>query len=309
MRSGVVLLALLAVGLASGCGLGSGAEREGGAELRVTSGFGRVERGSASLPRVREDQTVMRFLRSKFDVETRFGGGFVQSIDGLAGKGAGGRRDWFYFVNGIEAEEGAGAYELSPGDRVQWDFRLWKAAMRVPAIVGAFPEPLKSGLHGKRFPVRVECEDERSRACRDVKARLGGRGVPVSGASLGASGTRNVLRVVVARWRRARLVRAAASLQRGPGVSGVFARFAADGRALELLDERGRLARRVKEGDGTGLVAATRPTDEEIVWIVTALDEAGLERAAGALDERTLAGAYAVAVTGRGAETLPLRKR
>ena len=37
---------------------------------------------------MREDQTVMRLLRSEFDVDTRFGGRFVQSIDGLKGAGA-----------------------------------------------------------------------------------------------------------------------------------------------------------------------------------------------------------------------------
>ena len=72
-----------------GCGLGAGEEQEGGAELRVTRDFGHEELGSARSTRVREDQTVMRLLRSEFDVETRFGGRFVQSIDGLEGRGRG----------------------------------------------------------------------------------------------------------------------------------------------------------------------------------------------------------------------------
>ncbi len=92
----------------------------------VTRDFGHQQLGSASERTLREDQTVMRMLQSDFDVETRFGGGFVQSIDGLAGRGAGGQRDWFYFVNGVEADVGAADYELSPGDRVQWDYRDWR---------------------------------------------------------------------------------------------------------------------------------------------------------------------------------------
>ena len=43
-----------------------------------------------------------------------------------------GCRDWFFFVNGVESEVGAAEYELSPGDRVQWDYRDWDTAMRVP---------------------------------------------------------------------------------------------------------------------------------------------------------------------------------
>ena len=51
---------------------------------------------------------MIRFLDREADITTRYGGGFVQSIDGLAGAGAGGRRyDWFFYVNGIESPVGA----------------------------------------------------------------------------------------------------------------------------------------------------------------------------------------------------------
>ena len=50
----------------------------------------------------------MRLLQRKYDVKTRYGGGFVQEIDGVAGGREDGRRvDWFYYVNGIEATVGA----------------------------------------------------------------------------------------------------------------------------------------------------------------------------------------------------------
>jgi hypothetical protein len=302
MRRAGLLLAL-AVALA-GCGFGAGEERKGGVALRVTRDFGRELLASTRTDTVREDDTVMRFLRRTRDVETRFGGRFVQSIDGLEGGGTGGGVDWFFFVNGLEASVGAAEYELSPGDRVQWDYRRWGAAMRVPAIVGAFPEPFLSGVGGKRRPVRVECEDAGSNACDTVKARLRDLGVAATGASLGASGTENVLRVVVARWPAARLVQEAAELEDGPGDSGVFARFGDDGEVLELLDEDGQVVRRAPAG--TGLVAAMAETEEEVVWLVTALDQRGLERAASALAEPTLRDAFAVAVGPEGPEPLPL---
>ena len=49
----------------------------------------------------------------------------------------------------------------------------------------------------------------------------------------------------------------------------MFARFKADGRSLELLDERGDVARTIRRGDGTALVAALRPREDELVWLVT----------------------------------------
>ena len=295
-----------AVALPAGCGLGEGDEQAGGATLRVTRDFGRAELGNADTETLREGGTVMRFLRSEFDVETRFGGGFVQSIDGLAGEGSSGRRDWFFFVNGVESDVGAAEYELSPGDKVQWDLRHWRAAMRVPAIVGAYPEPFRSGIQGKRRPVRVECEEAAAEPCRDAKDSLERAGVPVSGSSLGAPGTETVTRLVVARWPQARIVRGAPALEDGPQASGVFARFGAHGRSLELLDEDGKVARTIRPGDGTALVAALRPRDDELIWLVTALDEEGLAAGVAALREKRLRDAFAVAVTGRTVEKLPL---
>ena len=306
MRRAVAILALCAA-LAAGCGLGAGEEREGGAELRVTRDFGRSALGSARLESLREDQTVMRFLRSEFEVETRFGGRFVQSIDGLEGGGSAGMRDWFFFVNGIESGTGAAEFELSPGDRVQWDNRDWRGAMRVPAIVGAFPEPFLNGVEGERRPVRVECDEVDSAPCRDAKRALDSVGVPVSGSSLGAPGTEAVTRLVVARWPRARIVRGGSTLEEGPEQSGVFARFARDGGSLDLLDESGATARTVRPGEGTALIAALRPRDDELLWLVTALDAEGLAAGVDALEEHLLRDAFAVAVTGRDVEKLPLR--
>ncbi len=256
--------------LLGGCGIGPGEEQEGGAVIRVTRDFGHEEIASTATKTLREDETVMRLMQAKFDVDTRFGGRFVQSIDGVKGAGPGGMRDWFFFVNGVEAEVGAAEYELSPGDRVQWDFRDWGTAMRVPAIVGAFPEPFLNGINGRRRPVRVECDDAQSDTCRaakDALDRVEGAGVRVVAGRAGdgerdaAGGRRG--------GRAARIVRGGFTLEEGPERSGVFARFAKDGRSLDLLDADGDVARTVHPGDGTALVAALRPRADELLWLVT----------------------------------------
>jgi hypothetical protein len=303
---------LLALGLCllAGCGFGAGEELGGdGVELRVTRDFGQRPLGSVSEDKVREDQTVMRLLTSKFDVDTRFGGRFVQSIDGLAGGGPTGGDDWFFYVNGVESSEGAADFELSPGDRVQWDYRPWDVAMDVKAIVGAFPEPFLHGLEGRRRPVRVECQDAGSEACRTARDRLDDAGVPTAESTVGAPNTETVTRLVVARWPEARIVRGASELERGPESSGVFARFSDDGESLELLGEDGEVARTVHPGDGTGLVVALRPRAEELAWIVTGLDDDALLAGARALREGRLRDAFAVAVTGDRVEKLPLEGR
>ena len=302
MRRALALLAV-ALGLA-GCGLGGGEEEPGGVELRVTRDFGQRSIATTRRDGVRSGDTVMRLLQSsQKNVETRYGGRFVQSIGELSGGGPEGRRDWFFFVNGIESDEGAAEYGLRDGDRIQWDYRNWQATMSIPAIVGAFPEPMIKGTKGKRYPVRVECEDEQGVACKEAKSRLRAAGVKASSSALGADATRNVLRVIVARWPEPTLVQAATVLKGKPGESGVFARFSGD--RLELLDQRGQVAQTATPG--TGLVAALKPEPEEILWVVTGLDTPGVERAARSLSATTLRDAFAVAATPSGPKDLPVR--
>jgi hypothetical protein len=300
------LAALCALVVLGGCGLGEGAEKSGeGAQLRVTRDFGRELLSSARQEKLKESSTVMRLVQASNDVETRYGGRFVQSIDGLEGGGSGGSVDWFFFVNGLESEVGAAEYALSPGDVVQWDHRNWRGTPDVRAIVGAFPEPFRSGSAGKRRPVRVECGDA-DEACQTVKRVLRDAGVPATGSSLGATGTQNVIRVVVAPWQTARDLPSVAVLEQEPKRSGVFARFTEEGR-LRLLDQRGRTVR--DAGTGAGLVAAVIPRDDELVWVVTGGSSEGVDAAASALDPATLRDAFAVAVTPSGAEKLPLESK
>lgn len=303
MRLPLALLAALAAAL-SGCGFGEGAARDGGAELRVTRDFGHRELGATEVETVREDETVMRLLQSHHDVETRFGGKFVEAIDGVAGSGSASSRDWFYFVNGILADRGSADREVEPGDVIHWDNRDWVATQRIPAIVGAYPEPFRSGVEGKRLPTRLECADSDDQACSDVKDALTAAGARVSSSQLAASGGEELVRVLVGTWDALRDVRTPATLEQGPQASGVFARFADGGERLDLLDERGDVVRAAPAG--SGLVAATALEEQAVVWVVTGLDDAGVQAAAAVLDERSLRNAFAVAATPDGPLKLPL---
>ena len=104
-RLAVVLLAILCAGC--GPGAGSDADAPTGVNVVVTRDFGARELRDVDSSKVPAGETVMRYLERKFEVETRYGGGFVQSLEGLSGgKDADGRPvDWFYYVNGIEARQ------------------------------------------------------------------------------------------------------------------------------------------------------------------------------------------------------------
>ncbi len=242
----------------------------------------------------------MSLLMRNRRVKTRYGGGFVQSIDGHAGGTQGGEPiDWFYYVNGVEAPRGAADTSVHPGDRVWWDLHDWSQTDDVPAVVGSFPEPFLHGIGGKRLPVRVECVEVSDKPCETVLASLRASGVPAAVAAIGPGDEPATLRVLVGPWTAVRGAPATQAIERGPRASGVYARFAQDGQTLTLLDARGRATRTF--GAGAGLVAASRYAEEAPVWIVTGTDAAGVSSAAGAFDERALRNHFALALEPSGA--------
>ncbi len=281
------LLLLAAVTVLSACGLGPGEDR-GSARLLVTRDYGReviLEKPDLKLD---ESSTAMRMLDSETDLETAYGGGFVQSVNGLAGGGENGRSlDWFYSVNGVIAERGSAEFPAGDGDTVWWDYRDWTDAMEVGAVVGAYPAPLAGGYDNRDWPVRIECPVE-IRACGMVEIQLKGDGVTLD--RTGSEG--DAIRVIVAAWPQLTRLPEGRRISSGPGHSGIFARF--EGKDLAGLDREARPARRF--GPEAGLVAAMRRGENPPVWIVTGGSEQGVEQAAAALNPRDLARRYAAVV-------------
>lgn len=343
-RGTAVAIALLIAALAAaGCGIGPG-RGLGEVQLTVTREYG-AEPVAAARDDVSESDTVMRVLDRNAEISTLYGGGFVQSIEGIEGTQRGGRpHDWFFYVNGVESPVGAADYPLHGGEAIWWDRRDWSAAMRVPAVVGSWPQPFAGGYEGRRRPVAVECMGAGG-ACAEVRSRLEQVGARVrslsryagqsanaaagGSASAGRSGPQSdapsgAIRVLVGPWARLREDPAAAQLEAGPQVSGVFADFAraAEGRSgnpaksrsgnpgglhgfrLLGLDEAGDVTRPF--GPGAGLVAATRYREAPPVWLVTGAGSRGVRAAAELLDAADLDDHYAVVAAAGRVEPLPL---
>jgi len=316
-RCTAVAIALLAAALATaGCGLGPGAD-VGSVELTVTREFGREPVLQHSLE-AKESDTVMRALEANADVETRFGGGFVHSIDGVAeGERGGDPYDWFFFVDGVESPIGAADVALQGDERVWWDYRDWSATNHVPAVVGSWPAPFADGVGAKSYPVVLECAGaERGsfrtntvqkeprlawgEACATARRALEGEGV-----SLASGSPRGAIRMLVGPWSRLRGDQAARLLEAGPGESGVYANF--KGSELVALDENGAPAQRL--GPRAGLVAATSRYGGPPVWLVTGGTAAAVRGAADSLDEAHLRDHYAVAIEGGKATPLPVEAK
>jgi hypothetical protein len=155
------LSALFVLVLLAGCGGAAGGE-EGTAQLWVTR-----DRGAELIvdAEVEAGQTLMRALAGEADVQTRYGGRYIQAVNGIAGS-LGKQRDWFWFVNGYEGDRSAASYTLRDGDVAWLDYRGWQREGEARVVVGAFPEPFLHGYEGKKRTAVVRFEGSRARALR-----------------------------------------------------------------------------------------------------------------------------------------------
>lgn len=298
-------MVLLSATAAAGCGLGPGRET-GSVELRVTRGYGTEVVLDAKQVKTNESDTVLRLLDGEADIGTRYGAKFVQSVNGVRGTESGGRRyDWFFYVDGVESPTGAADVVPADGQDVWWDYRDWSSAMRVPAVVGAFPEPFEHGFEGKTYATRIDCLGEID-PCELVQSELEREGVkagvfeadhaPGFDAESGPT-----LRILVGPWDRVGDDPAAALIDDGPERSGVFARFQGgpgQEQVIGLSDQGDPAAGPF--GPDAGLVAAVRFEDRPPTWVVTGAGPPGVRAAAAALRPERLHDHYAVIAQGSG---------
>ena len=203
-------------------------------------------------------------------------------------------------MNGVESPIGSAEYDPSGGDRIWWDYRDWTAAMRVPTVVGSWPEPFVHGFQGHRWPAILDCRAA-APICEAANQRLSPLGVKTSGPIRGCDrGPGRDLE------RRAHESKRTPCCADGPDRSGVFARFVGTRKPLlEVLNQQGQPAGSI--GKGGGLVAALRPGDGPPTWVVTGTDAKGVAAAAGLLGD-ALRNHYALATQpGATGRRLPVR--
>jgi Domain of unknown function (DUF4430) len=179
LRISLCLLLLAAVSL-GGCGQ----VEKGKAQVWVSRDRGRAMLESGTVP---AGLTALQGLDRLADVETGYGGAFVNGIDGVSSSRLH-QRDWFFYVNGYEADRGAASYRLRPGDVEWWDYRSWRGSERVPLVIGAFPEPFLHGYNGKRRAAAVRfgpglCAEARTLAGVVNASSVAALGRPVAGTA------------------------------------------------------------------------------------------------------------------------------
>ena len=303
------LLLVLLAGLAGATGCGQIDEKGAGVRVLVTTDLGARTVLDERRVQASDDEPALEVLKRATSVEAD-GKGTVTAIDGRRAEGD---RRWTMWLNGSPQRSGALAStgedvnlqqlpvldtvrttKVSEGDTLWLDLSSSPVVAR--GVVGTYPEPFLHGQEGKRWPVRVECGRQRSQACRMVRDALVRYGIPAVTNLVRSSYNPESARIAVGTWAQLREDPSIGLAERGARETGISVVPARDGRSIALADAEGREARTI--GAGAGAIFATRWRDEPPSWAVTGTDEAGVLRAAGALDETVLRDRIAVGVVG-----------
>lgn len=297
-----LITAVFAAAALAACGAGAG-EPPSGVRLLVTDEFGAKVVGAPDPPRVEGQDTAMRLLQRNIATETKFGGGFVSALGGLEGAAdAAVPVDWFFFANGVISDRGAAGWRLRDGDAIWWDRHRWDKA-RVAVVVGQFPEPMRSGSGGKYKGARLICGGAQ-RGCKLVRSQLTEAGVSV--VDQPSPHGRKQTEVLVGPWPEIRRkLPEVKALERGPRVSGVYAKLSHEGK-VTAIEADGKPA---PTAAGSGLIAVVRRVGGPPVWVITGPTESVVRRTARKLDDASLKGHFATLVERGKPKPLPVRER
>lgn len=241
--------------------------------IYATTNFGKSILFSKELT-IEGGESAMDVLNEVADITCIYGGGFVESINGVKSQYAGGegeKKDWFYYINGMLASVGATQYKLYSGDIEHWDFHDWRLDGMVTAIIGDYPEPFLHGYNGRVAETSIVYADEFYDAAAELQQSLEKQGVSTSMKrfeELSEDEKRSHNLVLIDTYENELI----AELNANADQLGWFMKF--DGECIVTLDAKGEKDISFDHG---GAILATQNTwnpkgnwhCENAVWVVT----------------------------------------
>ncbi len=264
----------------------SGAEIASEAHVVVTANFGHELIVDTTFE-LTSSISALEGLQQVSKVETKYGGAFVQDINNARSQQGGSGQDWFVYVNGIQTKTGAHDYDLHLGDVEHLDLHSWDFRQFIPAIIGDFPEPFLHGYEGDVRPTTIVYENSYKEEASEIITTLTELGVAdiwAKGISELSQDEKESNNLVLLGDMNCELI---AEINKVWNRMGFFAHFE-EGRLI-VADGKGKID--YEYTDGAGLIQATQnPWNskgigacENVVWMISGTNEAGVKSAANAL--------------------------
>lgn len=297
---------------ANGSGGTANSANAGKFDLSVTEYFGSNSVYAESLAFSKE-QSLLDVMRDHLDVETAYGGSFVNAINGTKSGYTSKsiftrkKRDWFYYVNGSIAPVGADSVKLAAGDSVWWDYHDWAGdGSSTPNVVASYPHPFTTGYNGVQPGTTIYYSGNHATDANRLAEAL--RGVGASGVSTATYDNsqvehpaRNV--IVLGTWKELQGQSALQNLFGAPTRTGLYAKFGEGD--VQMLNYQGKPTGRTGQSAilATGTGSGTNP-----VWLVIGSTDAGLDQAVDTMvtNPRKLQGKVGVVLSGGEAVGVPV---
>jgi len=282
-------------------------------KIVVTTDFGKEVMLEQTIE-VEPDTSALEALKGVATVETKYGGNFVDAINGISSQymGANGsKKDWLWYMNGVSSNIGANDYVLKDNDIEHWDFRDWSYQQFIPAIIGEFPQPFLNGYQGKIKPTTIVYEEWFQDCAQLLVETLSELGVGELSAVIHnqlPKASQEQHNLIVLGRQDNELILELNNLHKKLG----FYTYFKSGKLL-VLNAKGEVAS--EYGAGSGLIQATQNpwnpkgvgAGENVVWMISGTDDEGVRKAVQALTSSSadLSYAYAAVVIERSAVKIP----
>lgn len=239
---------------------------------------------------LKAETSAMDALQAAAEVETKYGGGFVSSINGIGSEYGGAdskKKDWFFYINGVASKVGAGDYILRSGDIERWDFRDWSYQQFVPAIIGDYPKPFWHDRKIAIVPTVIVYEEPFVTEAESLLVSLRETGVSYISAILDDQLSEDIKQkshLIIIATPENSLISELNTIYKKLG----FYAYLEPGKIL-TTDAAGNI--HTEYGSGSGLIQATQNpwnpkgigAGENVAWMVSGADVNGVKNAATAL--------------------------
>lgn len=270
--------------LLSGCQAGLSDTEGGEVKLLVTTGYGKeiiFDDTVEALP----GQSVLVLMDRHLDVDYAYGGRFVNSIEGISSgftgvAGGSEKKDWFFYLNGISSGTGAADYYPQQGDVIWWDYNSWDAALIVPAVTGAFPQPFVNGYREENPCTIIMYGKENKPQAAEIENYLkerGAEGIELMPYREEKASSRGCMTMVIAPWRELKNSSFWQGLQDHRKQSGWFVEIDSHENIIPL-DEAGEKDENSLKAEGVVIATGSDMGDRHPLWFITAVNKQKKEK-------------------------------
>ncbi|QZY55699.1 DUF4430 domain-containing protein [Crassaminicella profunda] len=284
---------------------------DGKVQVIVSKGFGN-EKLSEKAVDVAKDTTVIEVMEENFNIETAYGGGFINGIDGLKSEFTGLKKkkkiDWFYYVNGILSEVGADEYYLNPNDLVIWDYHDWDNNIYGSSIIGAYPINFTNGHDGNIYPIQILYTKRYAKEGNALLKYLKDQGVKdIELVDLEQGELENLEKnsIVIGSWEELKKINYIKEFYENGNKCGLY--FKVD-EEIKGLNNKGETLKTYEKGAVVASVVKEYGGAASM-WLVTGNDESSIKKAIKLLYENPekIKGRFSVLVTEKEVINIPIK--